>query len=45
MRYITIRVNDSEVEKIEKIAKQGGYINRSEFIRQAVRDKIKNEGA
>jgi len=43
MATLNIRVPDEQKEQVEKAAERGNYPNPSEWIRDAIRDKLKQE--
>lgn len=43
MKTVNTKFPEDEVERMDKIVDEKGYPNRSEFIREAVRDKLDKE--
>ena len=43
MASVSIKIPDNLKSQIEERAEEEGYMNTSEYIRQAVREKIKEE--
>ncbi len=43
MKLITIHLPERYIDKLEELVSQNYYPNRSEAIRMAVRDLLKNE--
>lgn len=41
-RYLIVKVTDAEFERLEKVA---GHYKKSEFIRDAISEKIERENA
>lgn len=41
-RYLIVKVTDAEFERLERIA---GHYKKSEFIRDAIAEKIKKDSA
>lgn len=39
---ITLKLEDNFLKKVDKYVKNNNYHNRTEFIRDAMRDKLKN---
>lgn len=44
MERVTLRIPKQQIEAVERMVESGAYPNRSEAIRAAVREKIKDEG-
>lgn len=43
MKNLNIKVPASEIDRMDEIVESKGYPSRSEFIREAIRDKIDEE--
>lgn len=43
MASISVKLPDNLKQEIERKAEEAGYMNTSEYIRQAMREKIKEE--
>lgn len=43
MASMNVRIPDEQKEKIEKAADRGDYPSPSEWVREAIRDKLKEE--
>ena len=44
MRRQSVTLYSNDVEEIEKLIEKQKYISISAFVRQAVKEKLKNEG-
>jgi len=44
MERVTLRIPKQQIEAVERMVESGQFPNRSEAIRAAVREKIKDEG-
>ncbi len=43
-KYITVSLPEKLIEKIDNVLKDYGYSSRPEFIKEAIRDKLKSLG-
>ncbi len=41
MEKVAVKVPEAQKEKLEEIAEEEGYPNRSEFLREVIRNEIK----
>jgi len=44
MERVTLRIPKQQIEEVERMVDTGEYPNRSEAIRSAVRDMLKEQG-
>jgi len=44
MERVTLRIPKQQIEEVEQMVETGEYPNRSEAIRSAVRDMLKEQG-
>lgn len=44
MERVTLRIPKQQIDEVEKMVETGEFPNRSEAIRAAVRDMVKNNG-
>jgi metal-responsive CopG/Arc/MetJ family transcriptional regulator len=40
--YTTVTINNDLAEKIDAVLKKGGYQNRGDFIREAIRKRLED---
>lgn len=43
-RQVNVRLSEGMVEEIEERSEDMGYMSRSEFIRNATRERLRSEG-
>ena len=44
MKRVIVRISDTLAEKIDKLIEKGKYYTISEFVREAIREKLEKEG-